>query len=67
MEELQIQKSLDLPNNHLIFRFEPYIGYNMGLHTKYGGCNRTAPKAQSTALTSRLSDYTKFTKIAKSL
>ena len=29
MEELQIQKSSDLPNNHLIFRFELHFGYNM--------------------------------------
>ena len=31
MEELQIQKSSDLPNNHLIFRFELHFGYNMEL------------------------------------
>jgi len=29
MEELHIQKSSDLPNNTLIFRFEPHFGYNV--------------------------------------
>jgi len=29
MEELHIQKSSDLPNNHLIFRFELHFGYTM--------------------------------------
>ena len=29
MEELHIQKSPDLPNDHLIFRFELHFGYNM--------------------------------------
>ena len=43
MEELQIQKLSDLPNNHLIFRFELHTGYNMSLRIEYGGCNRTAP------------------------
>ena len=31
MEELHIQKSSDLPNTHLIFRFELHFGYNMEL------------------------------------
>jgi len=29
MEELHIQKSSDLPNNNLIFRFELHIGYEV--------------------------------------
>ena len=29
MEELHIQKSSDLPNDSLIFRFELHFGYNM--------------------------------------
>ena len=37
MEELHVQKSSDLPNNNLIFRFELHFGYNMG-------CNRTTPE-----------------------
>ena len=40
MEELQIQKSSDLPNNTLIFRFELHFGYNMELQPN-------APKAFS--------------------
>ena len=31
MEELHIQKLSDLPNTHLIFRFELHFGYNMEL------------------------------------
>ena len=38
MEELQVQKSSDLPNNTLIFRFELHFGYNMELQPN-------APKA----------------------
>ena len=37
MEELHIQKSSDLPNDHLIFRFELRFGYIWSLHIEYGG------------------------------
>ena len=43
MEELQIQKSSDLPNNSLIFRDELQIGYIMEPSYSIWSCNRTTP------------------------
>ena len=44
IEELHIQKSLDLPNDTLIFIFELHFGYNMEPPYWIWRCNRTFPK-----------------------
>ena len=44
MEELHIQKSSDLSNDTLIFRFELHFGYNMEPLYLIWRCNRTSPK-----------------------
>jgi len=53
MEELHIQKSSDLPNNNLIFRFELHFGYNMEPLYSIWSCNRTFPKLYSVFIEGR--------------
>jgi len=50
MEELYIQKSSDLPNDHLIFRFELHFGYNIEPPYSIWSCNQTIPKAEGSIL-----------------